>query len=262
MGGLARRIPVTFATFAIATAAIAGLPPLAGFFSKDEILWFALASEHGGSTILFGVACLTALLTAFYMFRLLWLTFLGAPRMDDETARHVHESPRSMTGVLVVLAVLSAVGGFVGIPHYLEPLLPLPSVKPGLEHFETGVVVTSVALALAGLVAAAYLFGGDAQRAQRIRERFAGIYRVLSNKYYVDELYDAVIGRPLLWISQRVFLDFGDRRLLDGSLDGLAALARRGAGVLGRVQAGNLQLYALLALIGLVATLAWTWRHG
>jgi NADH-quinone oxidoreductase subunit L len=126
MGGLARRIPVTFATFAIATAAIAGIPPLAGFFSKDEILWFALSSAHGGSAVLFAVASLTALLTAFYMFRLLWLTFFGAPRMSKETAHHVHESPASMTGVLVLLAVGSAVGGFVSIPHYLEPMLALP----------------------------------------------------------------------------------------------------------------------------------------
>src|SRR6185369_9182944 len=113
MGGLARRIPVTFVTFAIATAAIAGIPPLAGFFSKDEILWFALASDRGGSMPLFAVTCITALLTAFYMFRLLWLAFFGASRIDAETARHVHESPASMTGVLVVLAIGSAIGGFV-----------------------------------------------------------------------------------------------------------------------------------------------------
>ena len=105
----------------IATAAIAGIPPLAGFFSKDEILWFAFASERGGSPLLWAVAALTALMTAFYMFRLLWLTFFGASRMDPEVEHHVHESPLSMTGVLVVLAVLSAVGGFIAIPHFLEP---------------------------------------------------------------------------------------------------------------------------------------------
>src|SRR5688572_4679103 len=132
MGGLARRIPITFATFAIATAAIAGIPPLAGFFSKDEILWFALASDRGGSTALFVLATFTALLTAFYMFRLLWLTFLGAPRMDEKTAHHVHESPWTMTGVLAVLAAGSAVGGFVAIPHYLEAQWPLPAVNTAM----------------------------------------------------------------------------------------------------------------------------------
>ena len=118
MGGLARRIPVTFATFAVATAAIAGIPPLAGFFSKDEILWFAFASSRGGSPLLFAVAATTALLTAFYMFRLLWLTFFGRSRMTPETEHHVHESPASMTGVLIVLAILSAIGGFLPLPHF------------------------------------------------------------------------------------------------------------------------------------------------
>ena len=137
MGGLARRIPVTFATFAVATAAIAGLPPLAGFFSKDEILWFAFASDRGGSPLLWAVAAGTALLTAFYMFRLLWLAFLSPSRLDADVAHHVHESPPAMTGVLVVLAVGSAVGGFVSIPHFLAPLLPQPGTYEGLERFET-----------------------------------------------------------------------------------------------------------------------------
>jgi NADH-quinone oxidoreductase subunit L len=262
MGGLARRIPVTFATFAVATAAIAGIPPLAGFFSKDEILWFALASERGGSPWLFAAAAITALLTAFYMFRLLWLTFLGAPRMDAKTGAHVHESPPSMTTVLVVLAVLSAIGGFFALPHYLEPLLPLPGVQPQLAHLEHAVVYASVAVAFAGLAAAAYFFGGDGARADVLRLRLGGLHRLLSGKYFVDEAYDALIGRPLHWVSQRVFLEVGDRLLLDGSLDGLAKLARRGAGALARVQTGSLQLYAFLVLLGIVAALALGWRHG
>jgi len=261
MGGLARRIPVTFVTFAIATAAIAGLPPLAGFFSKDEILWFAMASERGGSVPLFAVAALTALLTALYMFRLLWLTFLGAPRMDADVARHVHESPPTMTGVLAVLAILSSIGGFVAIPRYLEPLLPLPPVQPALEHLEAAVMIGSVGLALAGLVGAWYFFREGGTRGSAVGARFGRLRRLLAGKYFVDEAYDALVGRPLLWISQRVFLEFGDRRLLDGSLDGLASLARRSSGALGRVQTGSLQRYALIALLGIVATLAWTWRH-
>jgi NADH-quinone oxidoreductase subunit L len=262
MGGLARRIPVTFVTFAVATAAIAGIPPLAGFFSKDETLWFALSSGRGGSPWIFAVAALTSLLTAFYMFRLLWLTFLGTPRMDAATVHHVHESPATMTGVLIVLAALSAVGGFVALPHYLEPLLPLPVVQPPLESYEHAVVYGSVALALAGLAGAAYFFGGDGRRAERVQRRFAGLHRLLSGKYFVDEAYEAFISRPLHWISDRVFLGLGDRVLLDGTLDGLATLARRTAGALSRVQAGNLQLYALLLLAGVVASLAWSWRHG
>ena len=262
MGGLARKIPVTFVTFAIATAAIAGIPPLAGFFSKDEILWFALASERGGSSLLFAVAAFTSLLTAFYMFRLLWLTFFGSSRMDAATAQHVHEPPRSMTGVLIVLAVLSAIGGFLALPHYLEPLLPLPAVQPALEDAETQVVFFAVVLALAGLAGAAYFFGNNGARADAVRKRFSAVHRVLSGKYFVDEAYDTFIGRPLNWISEHVFLNIGDRLLLDGSLHGLTSMARRSAGVLGRVQTGNLQLYAFLVLIGIVATVAWSWSHG
>src|SRR5512137_3194649 len=129
MGGLARKIPVTFATFAVATAAIAGIPPLAGFFSKDEILWFAFASDRGGSPLLWAVGAGTALLTAFYMFRLLWLTFLSPSRMSHDVEHHVHESPFSMTSALIVLAVLSAIGGFVKVPHFLEPVLPLATAQ-------------------------------------------------------------------------------------------------------------------------------------
>ena len=261
MGGLYRKIPWTFGTFAVATAAIAGLPPLAGFFSKDEILWFAFASEAGGQTWLWALASLTALLTSFYMFRLLWLTFFGKPRMDEHTAQHVHESPLSMTGVLVVLAVLSAIGGFLSIPHFLEPQLPLPAVSGHLHHFETPLIVASVVIALAGLAAAAYLYGGDGSRAARMQERFKGLHRVLSGKYYVDELYEAVIGRPLVWISDRIFLRLGDRVLIDGSLHGLTGLARLTAGVLGRVQTGSLHLYVWLVLAGIFACLAWSWGH-
>ena len=262
MGGLARRIPVTFATFAIATAAIAGIPPLAGFFSKDEILWYALASEHGGSPVLFVVAAATALITAFYMFRLLWLTFFGRSRMSAEVEHHVHESPLSMTGVLVVLAVLSAVGGFLSIPHFLSSLLPLPEVAPALEHVETPLVVVSIAIAFAGLALAAFFYGGDGARGERLRERFPRLHHVLSGKYFVDEAYDWLIGRPLLWISDRVFLRLGDRALIDGSLHGLATLSRRTAAGLSRVQNGNLQRYALLVFAGLVAALVWSARHG
>jgi NADH-quinone oxidoreductase subunit L len=262
MGGLARRIPVTFATFAIATAAIAGIPPLAGFFSKDEILWYALASTRGGSPWLFAVAAATALLTAFYMFRLLWRTFFGPSRMSAEVEHHVHESPLAMTGVLGVLAVLSAVGGFVSIPHFLGTRLPLPEVAPELEHLETPLMIASIAIAFVGLAAAAFVYGGGGRRGERLRERFPRLHRVLSGKYFVDEAYDWLIGRPLLWVSDRVFLKLGDRALIDGSLHGLASLSRRSAAGLSRVQNGSLQLYALLVFAGLVAALVWMTRHG
>ncbi len=262
MGALARRIPVTFWTFLIATAAIAGIPPLAGFFSKDEILWFALASERGGSPLLWGLASLTALMTAFYMFRLVWLTFLGTSRIAPEADHHVHESPVSMTGVLAVLAVLSAVGGFFSIPHFLEPMLPLPATREALHHYEQPLVYLAVAIGVAGILGAWFMYGGRGERAERMKEAFAPVHRLLSGKYYIDELYDNVFQKPLLWISEKVFLRIGDRALIDGSLDGMAAGTDRASGFLGRVQTGNLHLYAFFVLVGTVFALAWSWRHG
>jgi NADH-quinone oxidoreductase subunit L len=261
MGGLARKIPVTFVTFAIATAAIAGFPPLAGFFSKDEILLFALTSQSGGSVLLFGVAAVTALLTSFYMFRLLWLTFLGTSRMDAETEHHVHESPLSMTSVLMVLAALSAVGGFVAIPHFLEPVLPEAKAVEALHHLEKPLIAVSVGIALAGLALAWYFYTRNGERAARLAPSFAGLRRLLFNKYYIDELYDRLLGRPLTWISDRIFLGLSDRLVIDGTLNGLARLAQAGAGVLSRVQTGNLQLYALFVLIGSLACLVWALRY-
>ena len=262
MGALAKKIPITFATFAISTAAIAGLPPLAGFFSKDEILWFAYGSSFGGGPWLLILASATALLTAFYMFRLLWLTFFGSPRMDQEVAHHIHESPWSMTGVLIVLALLAAIGGFFSIPHFLEPMLPLPAIRPEAQSFHGALVWIAIGLGVGGLLLAAWFYRNDGARAAALRPSFEPIHKVLSGKYYVDELYDAVLGRPLAWVSEKVFLRIGDRFLIDGTLDGLAALAQRGAGRLSKLQTGNLHLYAFLVLAGIVGALIWSWRNG
>jgi NADH-quinone oxidoreductase subunit L len=261
MGGLAKKIPITFATFAIATAAIAGIPPLAGFFSKDEILWFAFASPKGGSPLLWAVASLTALLTSYYMFRLLWLTFFGKSRMSHDVEHHVHESPLSMTGVLMLLALLSAVGGFIAVPHFLEAQWPLPVIAESMHHVEKTLIGIAVAIGFAGLALAWLFFGGNGQRAARLKASFEPLHKLLTNKYYVDELYDRFLNQPLLWLSDKVFLGLGDRRLLDGTLNGLAALAVRVAGRLGRIQTGSLHLYMFLVVVGLVIALAWGVRH-
>jgi NADH-quinone oxidoreductase subunit L len=262
MGGLRKRIPVTFWTFAIATGAIAGLPPLSGFFSKDEILWFALASERGGSVALMTVMAVTALMTAFYMFRLLWLTFMGASRMDHEVEHHVHESPLSMTGVLVVLAALAAVGGFIPVPHFLETVAPIPATREAMHVWHVPLVGLAIALGVIGLAAAAYVYRGDLALPKRLRERFSGLHALLSAKYYIDEMYENLIHRPILWVSDKVFLDLGDRRLFDGTLNGMASLASASGGVLTRVQTGSLHLYVLLVLIGSFLALVWSWAHG
>jgi NADH-quinone oxidoreductase subunit L len=261
MGGLRTRIPITFWTFLIATAAIAGSPGLAGFFSKDEILWFALASERGGAPWLWGMGAVTAFLTAFYMTRLLWLTFFGASRMSHDVEHHVHESPLSMTGVLGVLALLSIGGGYIGIPHFLEPLIPLPTVAASLAQYHTPLLYGSAVIAFAGVGLAVWLYSGPASRADRLARSTGPVYRVLEGKYFVDELYAALFVRPLAWVSEHVFLRIGDRMIIDGTLNGLAAFAQRSAGWLGRVQTGSLQLYALLVMLGMVGALLWSWRH-
>jgi len=262
MGGLAKKIPITFVTFAVATAAIAGIPPLAGFFSKDEILWFAFSSATGGSPLLWAIGSITALMTSFYMFRLLWLTFLTPSRMSQEVEHHVHESPLNMSGVLIVLAVLSAVGGFVKIPDFLEHVLPLARAGGELEHFEMPLLVFSVIVALTGLAGAIMVYGKGLAKGEVLAARFQGLHRLLSNKYYVDEIYEACLYRPLHWVSDRIFLGVGDRFLIDGSLNGMAALAQRAAGRLSRVETGSLQFYVLLAVGGAAGCLIWMWRHG
>ena len=181
--------------------------------------------------------------------------------MTADVEHHVHESPASMTGVLIVLALLSAVGGFLSIPHLLAPLLPMPEAVPALHHLETPLLVLSIVVAFAGLALAVFVYGGDGARAESLQRSLPGLHRVLSGKYFVDEAYEAFIGRPLYWISDRVFLRLSDRALIDGSLHGLAALGRRTAGGLSRIQNGQLHLYALLVLVGIVFTLAWGWRH-
>jgi NADH-quinone oxidoreductase subunit L len=261
MGGLARRIPWTFGTFAVATAAIAGLPPLAGFFSKDAILWFSLASGQGGAVGLWALGSVTALLTALYMFRLLWLVFLGRSRMEPDTERHVHESPVTMTGVLVVLAAFSAIAGWFALPQYLEPLLALPEVRFHSALLHWAQIGFAVVLALLGLAGAAWLYRDGGAPADALWQRFRRLQRVLAGKYFVDELYDRALQRPWRWVSDRVFLRLGDRLLIDGSLHGLAALARLSAAAFARVQSGSLHWYALMTLSGLVAVLVWMWRY-
>jgi NADH-quinone oxidoreductase subunit L len=195
------------------------------------------------------------------MFRLLWLAFLGKSRVDAKVDHHVHESPLSMTGVLMLLALLSAVGGFIAIPHFLEPQMALPATHEALHHFETPLLVVSVLIAAVGVAAAAFVFGGPASRAEGLQRAFAPLHRLLSGKYFIDELYESVIGRPLVWISDRVFLRLGDRALLDGTLNGLGAIGRGTGWALGKLQTGNLHLYAAFVVLGAVGALLWSWHR-
>jgi NADH-quinone oxidoreductase subunit L len=263
MGGLRTKMPVTFVTFLIGTLAIAGAPGLAGFFSKDEILWHTWA---GGHTVLWLVATLTATLTAFYMFRLLFLTFFGELRADHDVAHHVHESPAVMTIPLVILAVLSVVGGWVGLPeHWLwgnrlgEFLAPVTG-HPHLEHGgvlgEGALMLIATTLAVVG-AALAYVFYLRLPGLPMVLSwRLRGAYETLLNKYWVDELYDAVIVRPYVRVSTFLWR-IVDQELIDGFVNGLAGGVAANGNLWRQAQTGNVQHYALVFLGGVVAILAY-----
>src|SRR3984885_4890896 len=211
MGGLRKKIPWTFRTMLIATLAISGIPPLAGFFSKDSILLSAYQNDNGGK-ILYGVGLFTALLTSFYMFRLIFLTFFGKERYDEHNL-HVHESPKSMLVPLAILAVLSIVGGWLAAPafwgkpdyfaKFLEPVFAAPGgteagTAEAVAHaLETPLAIVAVITALAGLFVAYWLYVKQPSNPEKLAKSFRAGYETLLHKYYVDEFYNAAIVRPL-----------------------------------------------------------------
>ena len=271
MGGLASKIPWTHRTMLVATLAIAGIPPLSGFFSKDEIL----ASAFGaGSRGVWLVGLIGAGLTAFYMFRLYVLTFRGASRVSHEAEHHLHESPPSMIVPLAVLAVLSAVGGFVGLPmqpggHLLARWLA-PVFGGGEGHAavhelpaatEWALILVSVLVAATGIVMAlrAYLWQPDLST--RLRERFRGLYQILLEKYRVDELYDTIAVRPTLALARRLWT-FWDVKVVDGTVNGVGYVFEGASALLGLLQTGFVGTYALFFTLGVVALLLHFLRHG
>ena len=225
MGGLSKKIKWTYITMLTGTLAIAGIPPLAGFFSKDSILLNAYQSENGGH-ILYAAGLFTALLTSFYMFRLIFLTFFGKQQYDEHHV-HVHESPKSMLVPLAILAVLSIVGGWLAAPafwgkpdyfaKFLEPVFAAPGAgeaetAEAVAHaLETPLAIVAVITALVGLLAAWWLYLKNPEKPASLAKSFGGAYRALLHKYYVDELYAAAVisrccgfpptfcGRP--WMS-------------------------------------------------------------
>ena len=267
MGGLKQYMPATFWLMLIATLAIAGVPPFSGFFSKDEIL--AAAFARGGDLpiyyVFYGMGILAALLTAFYMARLLTMTFLGENRTGEQERQHLHEAPLVMTGPLIVLGVLSAIGGIINLPplvgggaaleHWLEPVtagahqffaLQMPHGQT--EYFLVG---GAVAIGLLGLFA-----GYRATLARKIvpaseSAEDTGVARVLNRKYYVDEIYDAVIVRPLVWLSRTVLWRAVDQGVIDGVAVNGTAKFSRGLGRLGSwLQTGQVGVYVVLFLVG------------
>jgi NADH-quinone oxidoreductase subunit L len=273
MGGLRRYMPWTALTFLVATLAIAGLPPLAGFFSKDEILFSAFRyglNDHGWAYFVWIVGLFTAVLTAVYMGRCYILTFEGAPRWPGSLDVKAHESPRTMTIPLAVLAALSAVGGFLGLPHvlgqswihhWLGAGYGGPVAEPEMElevaaATEWGLLGLGAAIAVSGLALAWWWWGRRGiEFDARLRQRAGAVYRWASRKWYVDEIYDGAVVRPLVSGARDGLAPF-DQRIVDGAVNGAADVVQRAAGSLRLVQTGVVQAYALGIVLGVAAVIA------
>jgi NADH-quinone oxidoreductase subunit L len=267
MGGLKQYMPVTFWLMAIATLAIAGIPPFSGFFSKDEILAAAFARGEAIPIyyVFYGMGALAALLTAFYMARLMTMTFLGENRTGEQERTHIHDAPWVMTGPLVVLGVLSAIGGLLNLPpfigggaaleHWIEPVTEPAAAFFRLEmphgRTELFLVGSAVLIGVLGLVAGwrATLRRRTLPAAEAPAD--TGLARVVYRKYYVDELYDALIVRPLVWLSRVVLWKGVDQGVVDGAAVNGTAKLSRGLGWLGsRLQTGQVGVYVVLFLVG------------
>ena len=272
MGGLAKLMPITTLTFLVATLAISGIPPFAGFFSKDEILFAA----SGVSPALWGMGATAAAITAFYMFRLFFLTFTGGFRGDDETRHHVHESPAVMWVPLAILAVLSFAGGMIGWPdalggsllggnhfhHFLAPVLGGHAAEAAIapERSEAVMAGVSVGIALAGITLAWMVYvkaKGLLPMLLAAKSRgFAAMMRTVTNKYYVDALYDRAIVRPVHALSDTLLYRVVDVGIIDGLVNGVAAFVEgTGRNVIRRLQTGVVQTYALAMTAGMVAVI-------
>jgi len=270
MGGLKKYMPTTFKTFAIGAIAIAGIFPFAGFFSKDEILWKAFSSDYG-SIFLWVAGVLGAALTAFYMFRLVSLTFEGKERFNHHTV-HPHEAPKTMTVPLMILAFLSIVGGFIGIPeslwggnaieHWLEPVFEDANSKLGLGYHSSSameyvLMVVSLSVAVGAIYAARTVYLKRQEIAENLKERFTGFYKLLWNKYFVDEAYDKAVVTPTVKLSESLLWKGVDVAVIDGAVNGAAKLIDFLAGYVRRIQTGVAQMYAVVFVGGILVVIAW-----
>jgi NADH-quinone oxidoreductase subunit L len=266
MGGLRKKIPVTFWTMLMGTLAIAGTPGFSGFFSKDEILEEALRV----SPVLGWLGILAAGLTSFYMFRLLFLTFFGAQRYDEHHV-HVHESPKSMTIPLIVLAILSVGGGWMAAPQivggvnhfqnflapvlhsltYVDTVTTLP-VSGGQAAILTALLGAPVIAGLLGFLLAWWFYIKSPETPKKLADSLSGPYKLLSGKYFVDELYRAVIVRPLVWVSDKVLWHVVDEGVIDGTVNGVATVSRETGDRLRRANTGNIRSYATWIVLGVV----------
>lgn len=267
MGGLRKYMPITHWTFFFGWLAIIGIPPFAGFFSKDEILWFSFQSPQGHIG-LWAMGALGATLTAFYMTRLMALTFWGKSRVAKDV--HPHESPSTMAIPLVVLGILSIIGGWIGIPHVIgESLGHLPNIwehwlshsvrVPEMGHvdarLEWSLMGVSVGLAIVSSFLAYHFYVQAPEKPKRLAEKIRGLHNLVYNKYFVDEAYFAVIINPLVRFSKDLWYHV-DVNVIDKTTYVVGDLVRGGGALVRGLQNGNIQQYAMYIAIGLVLTLS------
>jgi NADH-quinone oxidoreductase subunit L len=266
MGGLRKALPITFLTMLIGCLAISGIPPFAGFFSKDEIL--SHVYEH--SKVMWAIGVFTSFLTAFYMFRLLFLTFFGEFRGTEEQRHHLHESPASMTLPLIGLAILSAVGGFMGAPmfvgkhflaDYLAPIftyskqiLPAAFTTEPEHNTELMLMGISVLVAVIGIVLAYVQYVARAQRPAEDDAQRSAPENLVYHKYYIDELYDTLIVKPVMALSTGLY-KFVENGIIDPIANGVGRVTLAGGQLLRNVQTGSVETYLILMVIGIVLIL-------
>ena len=267
MGGLKGKIKVTFATMLIGTIAISGIPPFSGFFSKDEIL----AHAYAHSTTFYVVGVFTAMLTSFYMFRMLYLTFYGKFRGTHEQEHHVHESPANMTIPLIVLAILSIVGGFIGVPevlgghheleHFLAPVFEKSNALMGEHHLQAStewiLMAVSVGVALVALIYAYIKYAKNGSVPVADTEERPALTSISYNKFYVDELYDMIVRKPLDFLST-FFYNVVERLGIDGLVNGIGKGTIETSKGLRLLQTGNVGFYIFIMVLGIIAVLAYS----
>ena len=260
MGALKNKLPITYITMLLGTFAISGIPFFSGFFSKDEILWKAYSSPLG-SPWLWGVGFLTAGLTAFYMFRMIYLTFHGESRVDSHTAEHLHESPFSMTIPLMVLAALAVTGGFFGVPHVFHVIpngmenyfqgffAEIPSGH-GTVSTEWTLMAFSVAFALLAWFFASRLYHSGFDLAAGLRSKWESLYQLSLNKWYVDEIYNTLIIQPGRLFSTHVLWRLFDQNVIDRAVNTTVDVTRIVGNSIRPLQNGLTQNYALIFTLG------------
>jgi NADH-quinone oxidoreductase subunit L len=251
MGGLKDTLPITYWTFLVGSLALAGFPLTAGFFSKDDLLVSAWSSGTLGQVLtVFGL--LTALLTAFYSFRLVFVTFWGPSRVDPHHATHIHEPSRTITTPLLVLALFSIVTGYLGIPSFLEPVFSTGGAAAA-HHGAAGIGIMIVAtlMGLTGIAAAYYAYVLNPQLPDRMSRQWRTLYQGSLNKWYVDEAYDRLFVRPTFRAASQLWqrVDIG---VIDGAVNGVARAVAWSGWLLRLIQSGQTQHYALGMALGVV----------